>query len=139
MHMVLASLNACELVNQVTRYSCEIFGFLIAVIYIDNAITEIIEWFYGPLSNLYLEAALLSLLICVGTFYLAITFHHARKWSILIKHLRGIVSDYGKSLNSITYSKWQYAFSTNLYSLITYHRGDILCSFVHSCSLNPSI
>lgn len=96
MHTVLAALNACDLVSQVTRYSCEIFGFLIAVIYIDNAITEIINWFYGPLSYLYLEAAFLSLLICGGTFYLAITFHHARTWSILVKRVRSIVADYGK-------------------------------------------
>lgn len=99
MHVVLAALNACDLVNQVTRYSCEIFGFLIAVIYVDNAITEIIDWFYGPLSYLHLEAAFLSLLICIGTFYLAITFHHAKTWSILIKHLRIIVADYGKRIS----------------------------------------
>lgn len=34
MHLLLASFNACDLVSLVSRFSCEVFGVLIAVIYL---------------------------------------------------------------------------------------------------------
>jgi hypothetical protein len=68
MHMVLAVINACRLISLVTRYSCETFGMLIAVIYLYNGAANLIGYF----SEKELEPALLSLVLGLGTAWLAL-------------------------------------------------------------------
>jgi len=59
MHMGLAASNACSLITLVTRYSCETFGMLIAVIYIYNGLRNLITYFV----DLDPQPALLSLVV----------------------------------------------------------------------------
>lgn len=68
MHMALATVNACKLISLVTRYSCETFGMLIAVIYLYNGAANLIGYF----SSKELEPALLSLVLGLGTAWLAL-------------------------------------------------------------------
>ena len=59
MHIGLAASNACSLITLVTRYSCETFGMLIAVIYIYNGLRNLITYFV----DLDPQPALLSLVV----------------------------------------------------------------------------
>ena len=68
MHMALATVNACKLISLVSRYSCETFGMLIAVIYLYNGGRNLIRYFL----NKELEPALLSLVLGLGTAWLAL-------------------------------------------------------------------
>ena len=68
MHMALAIVNACKLISLVTRYSCETFGMLIAVIYLYNGTRNLIGYF----DTKELQPALLSLLLGLGTAWLAL-------------------------------------------------------------------
>ena len=43
MHVVLAATGACAAVKLVTRYSCETFGMLIAVIYIYTGVFNLVD------------------------------------------------------------------------------------------------
>jgi len=76
MHLLLAIFNACDLVRFVTRFSSEIFGFLIAIIYIANAIEDFIFFF----DTETLASAMISLFLGLGTFYLASSLNEARRW-----------------------------------------------------------
>ena len=67
-NQVLAVINACKLISLVTRYSCETFGMLIAVIYLYNGAANLIGYF----SEKELEPALLSLVLGLGTAWLAL-------------------------------------------------------------------
>jgi len=72
LHFVVAITNACELVRIVTRFSCEIFGLLIGVIFIESATREVVN-LWDESST---EGAILSLLLALATFYCCATFHH---------------------------------------------------------------
>jgi hypothetical protein len=82
MHMVLATINACKLISLVTRYSCETFGMLIAVIYLYNGAANLIGYF----SSKELEPALLSLVLGLGTAWLALlltgTLTPLKPWAV---------------------------------------------------------
>jgi hypothetical protein len=51
MHFALAIFNACELVHLVTRFSCEVFGCLIALIYIWQAIEQLVNLTSSPMGQ----------------------------------------------------------------------------------------
>jgi len=91
MHMGLAASNACSLITLVTRYSCETFGMLIAVIYIYNGLRNLITYFV----DLDPQPALLSLVVGLGTTWLALLLTSARSWSILNRTARTLLADYG--------------------------------------------
>ncbi|OZJ05700.1 hypothetical protein BZG36_01456 [Bifiguratus adelaidae] len=89
-HFIIAIFNVCNTLKYVTRFSCEIFGCLIAVIYIVKGGTEIARNFQtGPL-----DGALLSLLLALGTLYIATMLGSARRWDLFKKPIRAIISDY---------------------------------------------
>lgn len=94
MHMALAITGACTLIKQVTRYSCETFGMLIATIYIVTGVTNLITYFY----DLELAAALLSLVLGLGTTWLALFLSGARSWSIFTTQVRVYLADYGTTV-----------------------------------------
>lgn len=71
-HIAIAVINGCQLIRIVTRFSCEIFGFLIGVIFLESSIKEYIDLW----NQSTLEQAFVSLLIGIGTYYLCATFHH---------------------------------------------------------------
>jgi hypothetical protein len=78
--IVIAVTNANNLVKYVTRFSCEIFGLLIGVVFIESAVKSFISlWTIGTL-----ESSLLSLLLGAGTFYICVMVHHGS--SIVFSH-----------------------------------------------------
>lgn len=105
MHVLLAILNGTNFIYYVSRYSCEVFGILIAVIYIVTGIQDLVGFF----SSEPLESALLSLLIGLATFYLSMTLHHANSWVMFNKLFRLILADYGASATLLIVTALSYA------------------------------
>eukprot|EP01121_Diplochlamys_sp_Union-15-3_P014485 TRINITY_DN4616_c0_g1_i1.p1 TRINITY_DN4616_c0_g1~~TRINITY_DN4616_c0_g1_i1.p1 ORF type:complete len:275 (-),score=30.83 TRINITY_DN4616_c0_g1_i1:80-904(-) len=103
-NILLAIFNACSLVKYATRFSCEIFGCLIAVIYIWSAIEELVRQF----RHYETETALLSLLLALGTFYFASVLAAAREWRVFRKQIRGIIADYGAAASVIIFTAIQF-------------------------------
>ena len=93
MHIFLACMNACDAVVLVTRFSCETFGILIAIIYIYTGLEGIAKF----LSNESIEfsSALLQLILALGTVYIAQKLSHAKRWTLFNEHMRSLISDYG--------------------------------------------
>jgi boron transporter len=85
MHIILAMTNMCDLIAWVTRYSCETFGCLIAIIYLYTGAKGLAEYFFDEM-----DAALLSMLLGMGTFLGATFLAGARSWKIMGRKAREI-------------------------------------------------
>jgi len=83
--------NACDMIKMVTRFSCETFGMLIAIIYLYTGIRNLTEYFVEK----ELAPALLSLILGLGTAWLALFLSEARAWSVLTREIRTKIADYG--------------------------------------------
>uniref|UniRef100_A0A7S1U2B3 Bicarbonate transporter-like transmembrane domain-containing protein n=1 Tax=Phaeomonas parva TaxID=124430 RepID=A0A7S1U2B3_9STRA len=94
MHMALAALNACDYIAYVTRFSCETFGILIATIYLYTGISGVVKYFNED----SFSAALLQLLITLGTVWLAERLSLAKNWSVFNETARDLIADYGATL-----------------------------------------
>lgn len=90
MHMILAATGACSAVKLVTRFSCETFGMLIAVIYLFTGAKNLIGYFMDKSSG----AALLSVLLGLGTAWSALSLSAARGWSTFSRGVRVTIADY---------------------------------------------
>ena len=103
MHMFLAAANACDYIAYVTRFSCETFGVLIAVIYLYTGITGVVDYFNGDFST-----ALMELLLTLGTVWLAQLLSGARSWKILNEQARELVADYGPTVALVIWAGVSY-------------------------------
>uniref|UniRef100_A0A0G4H0X3 Bicarbonate transporter-like transmembrane domain-containing protein n=1 Tax=Chromera velia CCMP2878 TaxID=1169474 RepID=A0A0G4H0X3_9ALVE len=94
MHWALAITNMCDLIRWVTRYSCETFGVLIAIIYLWTGIVDGIgTYFRSPMRSAYFQ-----FIIALGTAWLALTLSSARGWRVFSRPVREIIADYGASV-----------------------------------------
>ena len=135
MHFAIAAFNLCDMIDAVSRYSCETFGMLIATIYLYvgsrhpppnlstthpihpipsitkfispppppparyTGIRHLVEYF----NDKDIAPALLSLVLGLGTAWLALTLSAARDWSILNKTTRVLIADYGTTFAVILF------------------------------------
>lgn len=95
MHMIIAVVNLCDLVQVVTRYSCETFGMLIAVIYLYTGLKHLVEYFQEK----DLEPALLSLVLGFGVVWLSLLLSKARSWSLFSSAVRSFIADIGTTVS----------------------------------------
>lgn len=93
-HLLLAAMNACDLVRFVTRFSCETFGILIAIIYIYTGLEGISQFLSADGGETEFASALLQLILALGTVFVAIFLGHAKSWTIFTDNVRTLVSDY---------------------------------------------
>lgn len=98
----LAVFNACDSLKLVTRFSCEIFGVLIALLYLHTGINGI-SLVLGNMRTGF-DGALLQFIIAIGTLYTAQLLSHAKDWHILSDAARGLISDYGATLSIVLWS-----------------------------------
>jgi hypothetical protein len=101
MHITLACVNFCDVIVLITRFSCEIFGCLIAIIYLYTGFSGVADKF-GNSEDF--EGALFQLLIALGTAWLAIQLSQARHWIMFNEETRELVSDYGPTCALILWS-----------------------------------
>nr|BAR13154.1 boron transporter [Selaginella moellendorffii] len=102
---VLAIFNACSLINRFTRMAGEVFGSLIALLFMQQAIKGAIGEFRKPDEDgLHLDFSwrfgngTLGLVLSFGFLWTAMKSRRARFWRYGTGFLRGFIADYGVPL-----------------------------------------
>ena len=90
MHMALAAMNACDFIHLFTRFSCENFDLIIAVIYIYTGVSNLVDVFRTKT----IQESLLSLILALSTFYIAHLLASARHSIIFNRTIRDLLADY---------------------------------------------
>ncbi|PWW73562.1 hypothetical protein C7212DRAFT_284748 [Tuber magnatum] len=103
MHFALAITNACNAVKWVTRFSCDIFGFYVAFIYLQKGIQVLaLQWRAGD------AAAHLSISISL----LVLVFGYVCSWlgnsNLFRQPVRVFLKDYGTPLSIVFFTGYQY-------------------------------
>ncbi|CAL5444043.1 unnamed protein product [Camellia sinensis] len=114
MLFVLAIFNACAIINRFTRIAGELFGMLIAVLFIQEAIKGLVSEFETSKSEdptlrkyqfqwLYTNG-LLGIIFCFGLLYTALGSRTARSWKYGTGWLRDFIADYGVPLMVVAWT-----------------------------------
>ncbi|KAI7985572.1 Boron transporter 4 [Camellia lanceoleosa] len=114
MLFLLAIFNACAVINRFTRIAGELFGMLIAVLFMQEAIKGLVSEFETPKSEdptlekyqfqwLYTNG-LLGIIFCFGLLYTALRSRRARSWKYATGCLRGFIADYGVPLMVVAWT-----------------------------------
>lgn len=90
--LALAIFEASELIRYFSRFTDEIFAGLMSLIFIVEAVKDIVGAFDSP--HRY-DTALLSLILALGTFYIATTLKRIRRSPYLVPAAREFLADFG--------------------------------------------
>ncbi|ODQ50900.1 anion exchange family protein [Saitoella complicata NRRL Y-17804] len=101
MHWILAITNACNGLKYVTRFSCDIFGFYVALIYIQKGVQVITDQYEtGPADPAaYLSIAIATFVTVFG--YICTLIGRA---PLLWRFLRVFINDYGTPLTIVFFT-----------------------------------
>ncbi len=96
MMLLLALTNASRYIRYFTRFTDEIFGALIAVIFITEALRDI----FGDIfqEEVPTNGALLSLILALGTYVIAQQLARVRQKPLLTKTAREFLADFGPTI-----------------------------------------
>ncbi|KAI4303081.1 hypothetical protein MLD38_038754 [Melastoma candidum] len=102
---LLAVLGACSIINRFTRLAGELFGLLIAMLFMQQAIKGLVEEFHIPERenpNLVefqpswrFTNGMFALVLSFGLLLTALRSRKARSWRYGAGSLRGFIADYG--------------------------------------------
>lgn len=81
-----------------TRFTDEIFAALISIIFIYEAIKSLVHIFEDFDVTKHHDTALLSLLLAVETFYIAMSLPRFRRSSYLLPKIREFLADFGPAI-----------------------------------------
>jgi hypothetical protein len=98
--LILAVTDASCLMRYFTRFTDEIFAALISIIFIYEAVNQLIEIFHkvNHDETVGYDVALLSLLLALGTFYVALSLSAFRKSHLLGPNVREFFADFGPTI-----------------------------------------
>ena len=100
MHWILAITNACNALTYVTRFSCDIFGFYVAFIYLQKGIQVLTrQWAMAGDPSAYLSVVVA--LLVLGTAYVCFVIGES---SLLHRYVRKFIEDYGTPLTIIFFT-----------------------------------
>ncbi|KAF2201426.1 hypothetical protein GQ43DRAFT_440602 [Delitschia confertaspora ATCC 74209] len=99
MHWILAFTNACNLLKYVTRFSCDIFGFYVAFIYLQKGIQVLTRQWEAGDTSAYLSIVIALLVLMVA--YICGLIGHS---TYLQRHLRKLIEDYGTPLTVVFFT-----------------------------------
>ncbi|KAL3642359.1 Boron transporter 1 [Castilleja foliolosa] len=115
---LLAVLGACSIINRFTRLAGELFGLLIAMLFMQQAIRGVVEEFGIPQRENINDAAFLpswrfgngmfALVLSFGLLFTALRSRKARSWRYGAGWLRGFVADYGVPLMVLVWTAVSY-------------------------------
>ncbi|ESW09046.1 hypothetical protein PHAVU_009G095800 [Phaseolus vulgaris] len=116
--ILLAIFNACSIITRFTRIAGELFGMLITVLFLQEAIKGLIGEFNpvkekDPSSEefqfqwLYTNG-LLATVFCFGLLFTALKSRRARAWRYGTAWLRGFIADYGVPLMVVLWTALSY-------------------------------
>ena len=104
MHWILAITNACNALTYVTNFSCDIFGFYVASIYLQKGIQVLTrQWGLAGETSAYLSIMVALLVLVVG--YLCGIIG---KSSLFQRHFRKFIEDYGTPLTIVFFTGFVY-------------------------------
>lgn len=96
--MILAAVDTSALMRYFTRFTDESFSALISLIYIYESISGLLSVFFNLEGSQRHATALLTLLLALGTFYVAMTLSQFRRSSFLRAYLREFLADFGPTI-----------------------------------------
>ncbi|XP_021684930.2 boron transporter 1 [Hevea brasiliensis] len=115
---LLAILGACSIINRFTRVAGELFGLLIAMLFMQQAIRGVVEEFGIPERENPNQTALqpswrfgngmFALVLSFGLLWNALKSRKARSWRYGTGWLRGFVADYGVPLMVLVWTAISY-------------------------------
>ncbi|KAF2311415.1 hypothetical protein GH714_022790 [Hevea brasiliensis] len=115
---LLAVLGACSIINRFTRVAGELFGLLIAMLFMQQAIRGVVEEFGIPQRENPNQIALqpswrfgngmFALVLSFGLLWTALRSRKARSWRYGTGWLRGFIADYGVPLMVLVWTAISY-------------------------------
>lgn len=106
--VLLSVCNASGLIRFVTRFTDEIFAVLMSIIFIYEAVKALVQIFTQH--QVQHDTAFLSLLLALGTFYVASRLKHFRRSRYLHRIMREFVADFGSVIAIASMSLVAYLF-----------------------------
>ena len=100
MHSLLAFMNACNALTYVTRFTCDIFGFYVACIYLQKGVEVLLaQWNKAGETSAYLSVvvSLLVLMVGYGCGTMGVS-------SLFWRRVRKFIEDYGTPLTIIFFT-----------------------------------
>ena len=98
MLIILAVTDSSALMRYFTRFTDETFAALISFIFIYEALHSLIEVFAAGEAAGEYAAALLSVVLALGTFYIAMSLSAFRRSRYLLPKLREFLADFGPTI-----------------------------------------
>ncbi|KAJ8573671.1 hypothetical protein K7X08_010182 [Anisodus acutangulus] len=115
---LLAILGACSIINRFTRLAGELFGMLIAMLFMQQAIKGLVEEFRVPKRNNHHLAefipswrfanGMFALVLSFGLLLTALKSRKARSWRYGTGWLRSLTADYGVPLMVVVWTAVSY-------------------------------
>lgn len=115
---LLAILGACSIINRFTRLAGELFGFLIAVLFMQEAIKGIVDEFRVPerenpkaiefQPSWRFANGMFALVLSFGLLLTSLRSRKARSWRYGSGWLRGFIADYGVPLMVLVWTAVSY-------------------------------
>ncbi|KAJ4712347.1 Boron transporter [Melia azedarach] len=115
---LLAVLGACSIINRFTRLAGELFGLLIAMLFMQQAIRGAVEEFGKPQrenpNQISLQPSwrfgngMFALVLFFGLLFTALRSRKARSWRYGSGWLRGFIADYGVPLMVLVWTAISY-------------------------------
>ncbi|MFK7776999.1 MAG: PTS sugar transporter subunit IIA [Gimesia sp.] len=96
--IILAITDTSCLMKYFTRFTDEIFSALISLIFIYEAIKSLVAIFEGLDVKKHHDTALLSLLLALGTYYIAMSLSRFRSSHYLRPKIREFLADFGPAI-----------------------------------------
>jgi len=98
MLVILAVTDASCLMRYFTRFTDETFSALVSLIFIYEAVRALVDIFRDMDVKKHHDTALLTLLLALGTFYIAMTLSRMRRSRYLLPKLREFLADFGLTI-----------------------------------------
>jgi hypothetical protein len=95
--LVMAVTEASSLIRYFTRFTDETFAALISLIFIVEALKNMVQGFKEPASNGY-EAAFFSVILALGTYMVATGLKSVRRSAYLRRSVREFLADFGPTI-----------------------------------------
>jgi boron transporter len=118
---ILSAVNSCTYINKFTRFAGELFGMLIAILFMQQAIKGLIDEFKvpnddnvstDPEASEYswrMVNGIWSLFLAFGLILTCLFTRNARKWRFLRGPLRSVLADYGVPVMVVLWSGISFA------------------------------
>lgn len=115
---VMAILGACSIINRFTRVAGELFGLLIALLFMQQAIKGLVDEFRIPkrenpsltefMPSWRFANGMFALVLSFGLLLTALRSRKARSWRYGTGWLRGLIADYGVPLMVLVWTAVSY-------------------------------